>query len=176
MTPNYEVLIQRDIDKIEYLKSSNKELWFIQYKAILYKYKDYVDQPETIYDYYSDDELDKLFSMIEAEVGDYGFDVKCNVASVVWNRINSGLFGGYDLDDDILTSDQFSTISNGSYKDVKISKETILACEYTFMIEDTADQCVYFEGGDSHIHDNYADYIFKDTSGTKYYRTKLEWE
>jgi len=174
LTPNYEDLIKSDMDGIKYLKDVNNKIWFIKYKAIVYKYKDYVDQPETIYDYYSDEELDKLFKVVQQEIGDYGFDEKCNVASVVWNRIECGLFGGIDLDEDILISDQFSTISNGSIydEDLIIDEDTILACEYTFMIEDTTNGCVYFESGKSDVHGEYAEFEFKDISGTKYYKMR----
>ena len=50
---------------------------------------------------------------------EYSFEQKCNVASVVLNRINHYKFS--DKMFEILTPDQFETISNGRYKKVKES-------------------------------------------------------
>lgn len=122
----------------------NKRDWFIAYKKIIEDYSGVIDAPETLYDYYSNEELDKLFSVVQAEIGDnYSFIQKVNVASVIFNRIEHDLFPSEM--ENILVSDQFSTISNGSYIGVEVSEDTILACEYAFMIEDTTDGCLFFD-------------------------------
>lgn len=128
-----------EIDSIE----SQKE-WFIAYKNIIKQYSDILDPPETIYDYYTIEELDMLFRVVQAEVGDeYSFAQKVNVISVIFNRIDHEDFGNEMLQ--ILTKDQFQPISDGTYLKVEISEETILACEYCFIFGDTTNGCLFFD-------------------------------
>lgn len=126
----------------------DRKKWFVGYKQIIDEYKDIIDPPETIYDYYNEDELDMLFRVVQAEIGDeYSFEQKCNVASVIFNRIAHDRFENEMLK--VLTADQFSTISNGRYKEVEVSEETILACEYVFMIGDTTGGCLFFDSNEA---------------------------
>ena len=148
-----------EIDSIE-----DKKEWFIAYKSIVDKYSYILDPPLTIYDFYNDSELNMLFCVVQAEIGDeYSFEQKCNVASVIFNRIYNEQFP--NTMHEVLTSDQFETISNGRYKKVEVSEETILACEYAFQIEDTTGGCLFF---DSNNTLNYG-FIFND-GAHNYYR------
>lgn len=123
---------------------SDKKEWFISYKDIIDEYSYIINQPETIYDNFSEEELDLLFRVVQAEIGDeYSFEQKCNVASVIFNRLGHERFPDALLD--ILTPDQFSTISSGSYEKVEVSDVTILACEYAFQFEDTTGGCLFFD-------------------------------
>lgn len=66
---------------------TDKREWFLAYKKIIQKYSYIIDPPETIYDYFSKEELDLLFHVVQAEVGDeYSFESKINVANVIFNR------------------------------------------------------------------------------------------
>lgn len=118
--------------------------WFVSYKNIVDEYSYILDPPETIYDYFTEEELDLLFRVVQAEAGDEcSFEQKTNVASIIFNRIKHERF-----DDDmlsVLSKDQFHTISNGRYKKVAVSAETILACEYSFMFGDTTNGCLFFD-------------------------------
>ena len=144
-----------EMAKIESIE--NKKEWFIAYKEIVDRYSYILDPPEGIYDYYTDEELDMFFRVVQAEIGDeYTFEQKCNVASVILNRIEHYKFSDEMLE--ILTPQQFETVKNGSYKNVKVSEDTILACEYVFMIEDTTDGCLFF---DSNKALNY-EFVFND--------------
>ena len=126
---------------------TNKKEWFVSYKNIIAKYPD-LDAPETIYDYYTQDELNMLFRVVQAEIGDeYTFEQKCNVASVIFNRINHDEFENEMFQ--VLTSDQFETISNGRYKKVKVSEDTILACEYVFIFGDTTGGSLFFDSNNA---------------------------
>jgi hypothetical protein len=117
--------------------------WFIAYKKVVDEYSDIIDPPETIYDYYSDDELDLLFRVVQAEIGNGTFGQKCNVASAVLNRIEHKRFP--NTINGVLISSQFETIANGRYKKVEVSEDTILACEYAFEIADTTDGALFFD-------------------------------
>ena len=157
-----------NVEMAEIESIENKKEWFIAYKEIVDRYSYILDPPEGIYDYYTDEELDMFFRVVQAEIGDeYTFEQKCNVASVILNRIEHYKFSDEMLE--ILTPQQFETVKNGSYKNVKVSEDTILACEYVFMIEDTTDGCLFF---DSSKALNY-EFVFND--GThNFYKLKQE--
>lgn len=133
-----------EIESIE-----DKKEWFIAYKSIIEEYSYIIDPPETIYEYFTEEELDLLFHVVQAEIGDecYSFEQKVNVASVVFNRLYHEKFP--DALSEILVYDQFSPISNGRYKEVEVSEDTILACEYAFEIEDTTDGCLFFDSNNT---------------------------
>ena len=132
-----------EIESIE-----DKKEWFISYKNIIDEYSYIIDPPETIYDCFTEKELDLLFRVVQAEVGDeYSFEQKVNVASVIFNRLKHERFP--DNLTEILVFDQFSPISDGRYEKVNITENTILACEYAFMIEDTADGCLFFDSDET---------------------------
>ena len=132
-----------EIESIE-----DKKEWFIAYKSIIEEYSYIIDPPEAIYDYFTEEELDLLFRVVQAEIGDeYSFEQKTHVVSVIFNRYYHERFPNTLLE--ILIPSQFSTISNGSYKKVDISEDTILACEYVFMIEDTTDGCLFFDSNNA---------------------------
>lgn len=132
-----------EIESIE-----DKKEWFIAYKSIIEEYSYIIDPPETIYDYFSKEELDLLFHVVQAEVGDeYSFESKINVAAVIFNRLAHERFP--NSLSEIFSKDQFSTISNERYKKVNVSEDTILACEYAFQIEDTTNGCLFFDSNNS---------------------------
>lgn len=152
---NHEMM---EIESIE-----DKKEWFIAYKNIIDKYLDILDPPETIYDYFSEEELDLLFRVVQAEVGDeYSFEQKCNVASVIFNRLEHEKFENELLE--ILTEDQFETIRNGRYKNVTVSEDTILACEYAFQIEDTTNGCLFFDSNNTLKYE----FVFNDMAHNFY--------
>lgn len=150
--------------------SNNKKEWFIEYKELYNEYSDVLEYQPTLTDFYSSEEIQRLHGVVEAEVGDLGgFDERCNVVSVIFNRLRSEKFKCNTLSD-VLTVNQFSTIKNGRYKTMPISEDTILACQYVLLFGDTAQECLFFEGGKSNIHGSYATYIFTDKSGHKFYK------
>lgn len=147
-----------EIESIE-----DKKEWFIAYKSIIEEYSYIIDPPEAIYDYFTEEELDLLFRVVQAEVGDeYSFESKVNVANVIFNRFYHERFP--NTLSDILVCDQFSPIADGRYREVKVSEDTILACEYAFMIEDTTDGCLFF---DSNNTLNYQ-FVFNDSAHNFY--------
>lgn len=160
--------MNQELEKIEYI-SDIKE-WFVAYKNLIYKYSYIIDPPETIYDYFSDYELDLLFRVVQAEVGDeYSFESKVNVVSVIFNRLECNKFKN-TLCEVLLEKNQFQSILDGRYKEVKVSESTILACEYVFMFGNTADGALFFESGDKNFHEKYAKFLFEDEAGHKFYK------
>ena len=169
-----EELIDAEIEKMnaemsEIENIADKKQWFIAYKAIVEKYSNVFGTQQSIYDCFTEEEIDLLFRVVQSEVGDqYGFEEKSHVASVVFNRLDHEKFP--DNISEILVPSQFSTIASGRYLNVEVSEDTILGCEYAFQIEDTANGCVFFERGDSTVHDNYATFSFRDGAGHKFYK------
>lgn len=120
-----------------------KQNWFLAYKEIIEKYPEELHM-STIYETYNSGTLELLFRIVQSEVGDeYDFDEKANVASVIFNRLNSG---NYDSLTDVLTAKgQFSPYSSGVYLNVEVDEKTILACEYVFLFGDTTGGCYGFQ-------------------------------
>lgn len=144
-----DVAIEEMNQKMAEIESiEDKKEWFIAYKNIIDEYSYIIDPPETIYDHFTEEELDLLFRVVQAEIGDeYLFEPKVNVASVIFNRLEHERFP--ENLSEILVYDQFSPISDGRYKEVEVSEDTILACEYAFQIEDTTDGCLFFDSNNT---------------------------
>lgn len=141
-----------------YLELINKTLEKVYetQKIILYS-----TNAPNLYDIYTKDELELLFRVVEAEVTDYSIECKCHVASVIFNRIKAGWYDG-DLIKNLLAEQQFEVVTNGRYKKMNITEETILACEIAFE-NDTAQGALFFDStkGNSWAHKNRT-YLFRD--------------
>lgn len=128
--------------------AQDKLSWFLEYKNFIEGYKDLLEPTATIYECFAEDELNLLFCVVQAEIGDeYSFEQKVNVASVIFNRLKHDRFP--DTLGEILVADQFSTISNGRYRNVEVTDNTILACEYAFSIGDTTNGCLFFDSNNA---------------------------
>lgn len=153
---------------VEIESITDKKEWFLAYKKIIKEYSYIIDPPETIYDYFSEEEVDFLFCVVQAEVGDeYSFEQKCNVSNVIFNRLKHKKFP--NILSEILIPDQFQPIANGRYKEVNVSEDTILACEYAFMFPDTTDGSLFFDSNNSL---NYQ-FVFNDVAHN-FYKLKGE--
>lgn len=145
-TDNYVVMdTKQGLFKLsKNVNSSSKKEWFILYKQIIDK--GIFDPPETIYDYYSDREIEILHRIVEAECTGLGFNEKVNVANVIFNRINSEQFPN-TIEEVVFQKNpiQFSPISDKRYYSVDLEPDTLLAVEYAFMIEDTTNGCLFFD-------------------------------
>ena len=71
---------------IETIKDDNKEIWFILYKTIQEEYNDYLDQSESVYDYFTEEQIAIMQRCIETETYQCSFEAKVNVACVILNR------------------------------------------------------------------------------------------
>lgn len=116
----------------------------------------------TFYDTYSPREIEMLFGVVEAETIGCEFDIKCNVVSVIFNRVESPRFKQNTLTDVLLAPNQFSVVKSGAYKTVEVTQDTIDAVEYVFEYGDTAADALFFESMKSNVHGSYATYIFND--------------
>lgn len=136
--------MQKELDDISNIV--DKKQWFIEYKKIVEKYSHVLDTPETIYDYYSNEDIEILHRIVEAECTGLEFDKKVNVANVIFNRINSEDFP--DKIEEVVfqkNPTQFSPVVDGRYYSVLLEDDTLLAIEYAFMFPDTTNGALFFE-------------------------------
>ena len=153
------------LNEIKYTEISNEE-WFKTYKELSQEYAEWIKLPETIYDVFSEEEINLIYRVVETETFDQDFDSKVNVACVVFNRLESGKFG--DSITEIVTSPkQFA------YGRKKITESTILAVEYAFSMGDTTQGALYFNSfKEAPEVFNGANYIDTDNCGHHFYKPK----
>lgn len=159
-----EVISQRKQQELAEIESiEDREEWFLAYKNIIFKYYQWFGAPETVFDAFTEEELTLIFRTVETECHDTDFISKCNVASVIFNRFESGEFG--DTIGEVITSpNQFA------YGRECITKSTILSVMYVYEIGDTTDGCVAFRS-DQHPMKWYSlGYVFTDDAGHYFYR------
>lgn len=171
--PTSEPLEEKDIvevkqeelaAKIEELDNiEDKKEWFLTYKELVFKYAKWVDPPETVFDVFSEEEIRLVCRMVETECYQQDFESKVNVASVAFNRLESGKFGD-TMTEIITTPKQFA------YGRRDITEDSILAVQYAFEIEDTTQGALYFHSNPKTNTFNGADYIFTDLAGHHFYK------
>ncbi len=140
---NYNEEYKEEIRRISII--DNKKEWFIKYKDIQSKYKGLLEtEISTIYDYFTEIELNVLFNVVQAEIGGGTFESKLNVVSVIFNRYNIekeekdvNLVNILEKNSNGIY--QFSVVADNRYKLVEPDEDTILACEYVFDIGSTTD-------------------------------------
>ena len=145
--------------------------WFVEYKKLAKEYEKYIGKRVTIYDTYSEDEIEFLMRIVEAEVtGNKYFINKAHVVSVIFNRLINDEFPN-DIYSILTDKHQFSTYSSGRYMNVKVTNTTRLACEYVFEFGDTTNGALYF---DSKMENSWAygvqELIMVDEVGHSFYR------
>lgn len=95
----------------------------------------------------SDEELEVLLRIVEAEAGNEDEEGKLLVANVVLNRVDSEQFPD-SVTEVVFQKEQgvwqFSPVSNGSYYRVKISDETIHAVSRALTGENISQGALYF--------------------------------
>lgn len=154
----------QELQAIENLKGT--EEYIILFDSIMEKYAWILDCPETIYDYFTPNEIEMIARVVETEAYDGTFLAKCNVSSVIFNRYDddTGLFP--DSISEILNQEnQFASIKT------RISESTIHAMEYAFTIEDTTGGALWFNtvSCNSWAERN-RELIFIDDVGHKFYK------
>lgn len=150
--------MKEEIENISFDSKKNREEWYIEYKKITNKYPKEFSEP-TIYDTYSSKELNLLFRIVQAEVGDYGFIETANVVSVIFNR---HYFWNKSLTEVLTAKNQFSPYLFGTYKTAVVDEQTKLACEYVFLFGDTTSGCIGFRSDTCPKRWNGWEYRFSD--------------
>ena len=147
------------------LSSNSREEWFMEYKKLQEKYSDVADEYITIYDVFSEKEINLLFRVVQAEIGDYSFEQICNVTSVIFNRVADGRFGR-SLNE-VLNPSQFSTISNGAIYKRNPTERVKLACEYVYIFGDTTNGALFFHSNSK--SDTFSGYPYRFSDGAHHF-------
>lgn len=142
----------------------DKKEYFLAYKELIKEYSEWCEIPKTIYDVFTEEEINLICRVVETEVYQRSFDSRTNVASVVLNRFNSGKFG--DTITKVVTKPhQFA------YCRENITEDTILAVEYAFEIGDTAQGALFFHSfKEPRKTFCGANYIFSDDAVHHFYK------
>lgn len=107
---------------------------------------DLMDKPEFVYEL-SEDDLEALLRIVEAEAGGEDEDGRLLVANVVLNRVNSEDFPATVKEVVFQQSEgvtQFSPVASGRYYTVEISEETVSAVGRALLGEDISQGALYF--------------------------------
>lgn len=134
---DYESEYNKELDLID---NSNEQEWFVSYKLLQDEYSEHIEKDKTIYDEFSANQIKYMQRCIETEVYQAPFDSKCNVASVILNRVYNNRWSSNPIT--VVTSkNQFA------YSRTNITESTILALEYAYQIGDTTNGCIAFRSG-----------------------------
>ena len=151
-----ETPYERDIKALDEI--SDKKEWIKQYIEVCRSY----DIPIILLeDVLSDEDLNYLYRMVETETFDAEFEGKIHVANVAFNRFDDGRFGD-TIGEIIKAKNQFA------YGRKNISEDTILACEYAWIVGDLTQGALYFDSntvlGKKHK------FLFTDSIGHNFYK------
>ena len=153
-----EVLIrQEQIFKIQDTKDR-----YLAYRKMLNDYGEYFDAPETIYDIYTEAEIDLMLRVIETEVHGKSLESKIHVANVILNRLESNRFSNNVSG--VVVPGQFCFIRT------HFDDETVMALEIAYLFGDTTDGALFFHSGNRTNTFNGASYIFTDDAGHHFYK------
>lgn len=172
--PEEDVVSEREQEmydemiRVAYIE--DRKEWFIEYKKLFDKYPEFLAKQESIYDVYSDAELEKLFRTVEAEATSGTFQDKVNVAVTIFNRINHEEFGA--TIDEVIIPDQFSPFMDGRYYEVVVTENTILACEYAYIFRIIEHDALYFDrtNGNSWAHRNREEVEVNGDNAHRFYK------
>jgi len=141
----------------------NMEEWYVEYRKICYKYAQWCDVPNNVYNDFSVEDVQFLCQVVETETYQQDFDSKVNIANVVFNRLDDGRFG--DTIKDIVTAEnQFA------YYRESIATDTLIAVMYAYEMADTTDGALYFHSNKKTNKFNGANYLFTDEAGHHFYK------
>ncbi len=132
--------------------------------------EDYAPRSEfSIYSILTEEELDLLYRIVEAETYGCLYENHRNVANVIFNRLDCH-FCGNTLTEILTYPNQFKVYTTGFYKLVKVSDETIRAVEDAWYCDYTGG-ALYFNKSDTDSYaSKYCKYLFTDSCGHNFYK------
>ena len=120
----------------------------------------------------TEEEINLVCHVVNAEAGDYGYDAQKNIAVAIFNRMNDGRFPD-NITDVLYQHDngvwQFSTIQNNSAFEKTPTEETRKAVYDAYEQLEDYQKVIFFESKDSSVHEQYAELCFSDNAH-KFYR------
>lgn len=147
--------MNKEMDAISHLKETDKLEWYKLYRNIVCKYRNILDPPLTVFDFYTEDEINLICRTVETECYGQSFESKCMVASVIFNRIESEEYSS-NVEEVITSPYQFS------YWRTAITEDTLYAVMYAFEIIDMTDGSLAFHSNEKTERFAGRDYVFTD--------------
>lgn len=161
-------------EKINSLTFENRKNDFLLYKEVLDRYRNYpyLKIPLTVYEEYNIGEIKVFQKLVAAETTGGDFESKCNVASVVWNRLYSEKYPNNIIDVIYQRngSVQFTPTYDGRIDTVEATEDDVLAIEYTYMFGSTAYDCIAFDNVKNSWNRNKLEMVFTDSINHTFYR------
>lgn len=154
--------MQQELVEIESIEDEQE--WFLAYKDIIYNYAEWFGLPQTVFDAYSEEEITLMCRAVETECYGQDFMSKCNVASIIFNRVEQGGEFGSSITEVITKENQFA------YGRENITESTILSIMYVYEIGDTTDGCVAFRSDKCPVTWYDWKYMFTDDAGHHFYK------
>jgi len=154
------------ITSLESIKEYDRQAYILAYKKAYRDYDEYVMPFHSVYDEYTDEEIELFQRAVETETHDGDFDSKVNVANVILNRVANTEFSDINgsLSKVITRKNQFA------YHRTEIDYSTVLAIEYAFLFEDTTDGALWFDTGLNSWAKRNRTFVFKDDIGHVFYK------
>ena len=160
-----DVMVNQFNESVIKINARDEMEWFIEYKKLLNQYSEYLGNPVTLYKNFTADEIQLMLRCIETETYDQDFKSKCNIASVILNRLKS-----YKFSDDVSTI--ITAPNQFAYHRTKISESTRLALEYVATFGDTTRGATFFHSNTKTDSWFGYSYIFTDKAGHNFYGGK----
>ena len=156
--------MNKEMDSISHLRETDKLEWYKAYKNIVCKYRNVLDPPLSIFDFYTEDEIKLICRTVETECYQQNFESKVMVANVVFNRIESGKYGS-SVEEVIKSPYQFA------YWRTVIPEDTLYAVLFGYEMGDLTNGSLAFHSNKKTKRFVGMDYVFTDiSSGHHFYK------
>lgn len=156
--------MNKEMSEIEYLKETNRLEWYKSYRNIICKYRNVLDPPLSVFDFYSEDEIRLICQTVETECHGQNFESKVMVANVIYNRLESKDYSS-NVEEVIKSPYQFA------YWRTVIPEDTLYAAMYGFEMGDLTNGSLAFHSNKKTERFVGMDYVFTDfNSGHHFYK------
>ena len=156
--------MNKEMDAINHLKETDKLEWYKAYRKIICKYRNVLDPPLSVFDFYTEDEVRLICRTVETECYCQSFESKVMIANVIFNRLEGNIYSS-DVEDVITSPYQFAYFRDA------IPEDTLYAVMYGFEIEDLTNGCLSFHSNEKTESFGGRVYVFTDeNSGHHFYK------
>ena len=156
--------MNKEMLEIEHLKEMDRLEWYKKYRNIICKYRNVLDPPLSVFDFYTEDEVRLICRTVETECHGQNFESKVMVANVIYNRLESKDYSS-NVEEVIKSPYQFV------YWRTVIPEDTLYAATYGFEMGDLTDGSLAFHSNEKTERFAGMDYVFTDEmSGLHFYK------
>ena len=120
----YESAVEDYIALLNEKVSMDKKEWFLKYKDLCVKYEKNLDPPETLEDYYVNEEIELFYRLVKKTSPDSSFESYILTANMILDELEEGESFSSCVSDNSV----FDNVDNNISEDIK------LACAYAFEI------------------------------------------